>query len=564
MGEITGNPLSNIFKDNNNSKLQGKIFKNLTVKLDANKWKCREGNDITVSNYNNSLKVESYLIDNKFEYIQYEKMKSFDSANVANFENIQENTIFLIDFIGEFVGNANVQLFIIGYSDTEKLQVDTIELNNTRYIYSKLGVKKIRVALRVTGSGKICITKINIKAFNVCDVSSLEQHIIGDFDKEENKYLVLTNIYPSSNNLYRNGFVHRRVLLYREKGLDIDVFSLLGTGASLGRYKFQGSNVFTGDSNGLTTLLRYKNYRKILIHFVNQSMIDSIQKAVSDIPLIIWIHGFETECWYRRWFNYDFVKKDIDKIINGLAENSKKIEFMRNLYTNKDKLITFVFVSKWFKEKVAEEDTSCKVIKYKIIPNVIDEDLFRFSKKDKEKRKKILTIRPFSSKKYANDLSVKAILELSKRDFFKELEFAIYGQGNLFHEILQPIKHFENVKIFETFLKQEEIAELHKQYGIFLCPTRLDSQGVSMCEAMSSGLVPISNSITAIPEFVENNCGILSRAEDYKGLADGIEYLYKNPDKFIEMSSNASKYIQKKCGKNEVIPKEIDLILSRD
>ena len=556
--------IDNPFTDNNNSKLKGMRFNNLAVELDEKKWKSRVETDIKVSNYNDSLKLEACLTDNKFEYIQYEKMGSFNDARIVNFENILDNTIFLVDFTGESVGNVNVKLFIIGYSDTEKLQVDSIDLNNTTYIYAKVGIKKAKVALRITGNGEIYITKINIKAFNEHDISTLEEHIIGDYNKEQDKYLVLTNIYPSSNNLYRNGFVHRRVLLYRENGLDIDVFSLSRTAPSLGKYEFQGSNVYIGDSKGLTTLLKYKNYKKILIHFVNKVMIDSIMEAVPDIPLIIWIHGFETECWYRRWFNYEFTKKDIDRIAKCIEEDSKKVKFMKGLYTNNNKQITFVFVSKWFKEKVAEEDTCCKVINYEIVPNVIDENLFKFSKKDKEKRKKILTIRPFTSRKYANDLSVKAILDLSKRDFFKELEFAIYGQGDLFNEILQPIKHFENVKIFETFLKQEEIAELHKQYGIFLCPTRLDSQGVSMCEAMSSGLVPIATGITAIPEFVGNNYGILSRAEDYKGLANGIEYLYRNPDKFIEMSSNASKYIQKKCGKSKVISKEIDLILNKN
>lgn len=551
-------------KDNNSNKLEEKTFNDLIVDLRENKWQKEAGDNITISNNNNFLKIESCLLNNKFQYIGYEIMSPFNNVNAVNFKNIQENAMFLIDFVGKFTGSINVQLFIVGYSDKEKLEVNSFELNSTRYIYAKAGTKKIRVALRVTGIGKALIEKISIKVFNQYYSAILEEQIIGDFNKKQDKYLVLTNIYPSSNNLYRNAFVHRRVLLYRESGLNIDVFSLSRNPSGFGKYEFKGSTVFTGDSSGLSTLLKYRNYKKILIHFVNEEMITSIKKTAPDIPLVIWIHGFETENWYRRWFNYDFIKKDIDTIINGLGENNKKIEFMRNLYTNTDKQITFIFVSKWFKEKIAEEDIGCKVKNFNIIPNVIDEDLFKFNKKDKEKRKKILSIRPFSSKKYANDLSVKAILELCKSDFFEELEFVIYGQGILFHETLNPIKHFGNIKIFETFLTQEQIAELHKQYGIFLCPTRLDSQGVSMCEAMSSGLVPISNNITAIPEFVQSNCGILSRAEDYKGMAGGIEYLYKNPDKFIEMSSNASKYIQKKCGKSEVITKEVELILNRN
>ena len=51
---------------------------------------------------------------------------------------------------------------------------------------------------------------------------------------------------------------------------------------------------------------------------------------------------------------------------------------------------------------------------------------------------------------------------------------------------------------------------MHKKNGIFMVPTRLDSQGVSRDEAMSSGLVPITNNVAAIPEFVDDTCGMLA------------------------------------------------------
>ena len=139
-----------------------------------------------------------------------------------------------------------------------------------------------------------------------------------------------------------------------------------------------------------------------------------------------------------------------------------------------------------------------------------------------------------SNRTYANDLTVKAILELSNKSFFKELEFLIIGDGELFEETLKPLRAFQNVTIHKKFLRQEEIAKLHKEYGIFLNPTRMDSQGVSRDEAGSSGLVPVTNRVAAIPEFVDEDCGILVEAEDYVGLANAIEFLYKNPKEFLK------------------------------
>ncbi|WP_204161859.1 glycosyltransferase family 4 protein [Helicobacter apodemus] len=149
-----------------------------------------------------------------------------------------------------------------------------------------------------------------------------------------------------------------------------------------------------------------------------------------------------------------------------------------------------------------------------------------------------ITIASFKENKYktyANDLSVKAILALSKKDFFKELEFLIIGDGELFKETLKPLRGFKNITIQQKFLQQGEIAKLHKEYGIFLNPTRMDSQGVSRDEASSSGLVPITNKVAAIPEFVDENSGMLVEAEDYMGLAHAIEFLYKNPKEFLRL-----------------------------
>ena len=71
---------------------------------------------------------------------------------------------------------------------------------------------------------------------------------------------------------------------------------------------------------------------------------------------------------------------------------------------------------------------------YSIIHNMIDTEKFRYVKKTPELRKKVLTIKPFANKKYANDLTTKGILELSKRPCFQDMEFAIYGRGELFDE----------------------------------------------------------------------------------------------------------------------------------
>ncbi|MGR5966738.1 glycosyltransferase [Bacillus cereus] len=173
----------------------------------------------------------------------------------------------------------------------------------------------------------------------------------------------------------------------------------------------------------------------------------------------------------------------------------------------------------------------------------------------------MLLIRPFHNRKYANDIAAKAIIELSKFSEFKDLEFSIYGEGKYFNKDTERLKRFQNVKINNRFLKQEEIADMHKKFGVFLCPTRQDAQGVSMCEAMASGLVPITSNNTAIPEFVDQNrAGFLTKGP--KDIANAILSLYHDPVGFKEMSKKASNRINEICSYEVTIEKELDKIIN--
>ncbi|MGG3476893.1 glycosyltransferase family 4 protein [Peribacillus frigoritolerans] len=379
---------------------------------------------------------------------------------------------------------------------------------------------------------------------------------------EKDRYVIITNAYPHEDQLYRNGFIHRRVKAYLDEGLKVDVFVLHPAYKKAEKYTYEDVPVYRGTEQHLRIFLNHKIHKKALIHFVNPKMIQAIKETNTDLPIITWIHGFETEAWHRRWFNFLESPESLRKILEMSDDYYvSQLSFMNWFYQTNELDTTFVHISKWFKEHIAECDARAESKNTVIIPNVIDDNLFTFIEKPAEMRTKVLSIRPYASRKYANDLSVKAVLELSKRPYFDKLEFAFYGDGKLFDQTVEPIRDFENVTIHKGFLSQEKIAALHKEYGIFLCPTRLDSQGVSMCEAMSSGLVPISTDITAIPEFVKHDVsGLLTKPESPTDIADAIERLYYNSDVFLRVSKQASQSIREKCAVDVVIKRELEII----
>lgn len=363
-------------------------------------------------------------------------------------------------------------------------------------------------------------------------------------------------MYPKDESLYRNVFIHRRVIEYVKRGLDIEVFVLDEGIKETKIYFFEGVKVIEGNKISFIEYTSKKKPTKILIHFINRHMIDGINSINEKIGIIVWIHLMEAIGWYRRLFNY----KD-GGFIKYILQNTRQMLNLRKfIKKSSERDIKFIFVSNWIKN-TTQKDTFTKINNFEIIHNVVDTNLFQYEEKDLELRKKILLIRPFESRKYANDVAVEAILKLKKKSYFDQLEFSIFGSGQLFEKTVSPIRHLENVKIHNTYLKHNEIKDQHSKHGIFLCPTRQDSQGVSMCEAMSSGLVPITSKNSAIPEFVEHKfTGLIT--QNAEGIVKEVDYLYNNPLVFSEISKNASSSMFTRCSPEKVINEEVKVIIN--
>jgi glycosyltransferase involved in cell wall biosynthesis len=378
-----------------------------------------------------------------------------------------------------------------------------------------------------------------------------------DFVLGHSRVLVLTNHYPDYDDLYRNGFVHSRVKSYRRAGLEVDVF-LLRHDQPLSYREFEGVSVTSGSKVALHRLLGSARYKCVSVHFLDPDMWEVLSEHItSGYRVIVWVHGSEIQPWWRRSFNY-CTKAQLEA---AKCSSERRITFWRDVLRSAGRRIHLVFVSEYFAREVMEDlAIDIPTSNYSIIHNPIDTDLFEYVPKDPEQRCKILSIRSYASLKYANDLMVDAILRLKEKPFFGDLEFRLIGRGRMFDSLLQPLRGIRNVTIQEGFLTQSEIARVHRDYGVFLNPTRMDSQGVSRDEAMSSGLVPITSRVAAIPEFVDESCGFIADPEDAKGLALAIETLYSDPDRFTRMSRAAADRVRRQSGSHRIIELELQLI----
>ena len=439
--------------------------------------------------------------------------------------------------------------YVFFFLDADRQKIDHVilEPNKNQTVPVPESTAFIRFGLRVYGPGN-CTIGMLLWGHRSMDPGLLLQR---------SSTLLLTNQYPEYDNLYRNAFVHSRVRAYREQGVSVDVFRFWPD-SSLNYHEFEGVDVITGGAKALRTLFRTARCNTVLVHFLSPEMWE-VLKDFSALQVIVWVHGAEIQPWSRREFNY----RNERERAKARRESEQRTAFWQDLLASPPPNLKLVFVSRYFAEEVME-DLGFRLPEsmYSIIHNPIDTDHFAYSPKNAEQRKKILSIHPYSSAKYANDLSVAAIQMLAKEPFFSELDFRMIGDGPLFDALLEPLKNLPNVLCEKRFLTQHDISLLHKEYGVFLSPTRWDSQGVSRNEAMSSGLVPVTNAVAAIPEFMDAGCAMLAPKEDARTMADAIRTLYEQPQLFMDLSRAAAARVRAQTAARETITRELDLFAS--
>lgn len=370
--------------------------------------------------------------------------------------------------------------------------------------------------------------------------------------------LVLVDGYPAYGDYYRNGFVHARVRGYRELGHDVIVF-VMKSAAELSYREYQGVTVITGTPEMLHRLIETDHFDHVLAHFISAPSWSILKDFRGRVPITIFAHGSDIQPYWRREFNY----RTATQREHAIQLSEKRMRLWRDIAQSSSADVNYVFVSQTFRDQVAEDFATLGFQlpsgAASVISNPIDTELFSYEEKDPELRKRILLLRPFASQVYANDLAIAAILELADEPWFSELDFLIVGDGVLFEELTSPVRDMPNVRIERRFLPQDEIAELHKEYGVFLVPTRQDTQGVSRGEAMSSGLVPVTTDIPVIREFLNTDEGYLAPYDDSTGLADAIRDMYYSPDIFSEKSRRSAARIRQTIATQIVLPQEIKL-----
>lgn len=367
--------------------------------------------------------------------------------------------------------------------------------------------------------------------------------------------LIICPVYPGGAKKYGGEFIKRRTSAYRRIGLSVVILEVNKINTVKSQDVQDEVEIHRCNHDDIYDVIKEISPKQIGAHQVD-ILVWNVLKFWKDVlPICIWIHGNEARDW--RELEDCYSKREIRKLKFQL----EKLNFQRRK-TVKEILecpeVTTIVVSA-FMLSVAKEFSNATPKNTLVIHNVISEYDFPYSPKFANDRFNILWLRSFNSYNYSNDLSRDAILILSKRPEFKSLNFTILGDGPLFEKSTRKLKKFKNVTIKRGFLTTQEIRQVHKKHGIILVPSRWESQGLTCGEGMSSGLVPITTNVTALPEFIDDSCGYLCEANNPSILADAIGHCVKNPTIFMAKSENAAKRAQKQCGEANTILKELEI-----
>lgn len=370
------------------------------------------------------------------------------------------------------------------------------------------------------------------------------------------RHLVISTSYPSPGNIYASGFLHSRVLGYVEAGVEVDVM-VFGRGTRASARRHDGIDVLSGYVRELTALLVAGEYDSVSIHFLHPHMWSVIANFLDRHRFYLFVHGYGARSWARGF--------DPAAGLQAARQQKAQSDLWRDLWhavlEQKELVAGFVFVSDWMRQ-CTEDDmmVSFPSGKVHVIHNPIDTEFFAPQPRAAEHARRVLMIRNFDKHHYATDLAIRCMGELRRRRIWKKLRFTVHGEGRNLRFLRDMFGSDQNVAIHEGYLTHGQIREAHRDHGLMLIPTRLDSQGVSRDEAMASGLVPVTNHVCAVPEFADSSCAVLAPAEDHLALADGIEALAASPRRFLRMSAAAAARVRAQSARHRTVRQEMELM----
>ncbi len=174
-------------------------------------------------------------------------------------------------------------------------------------------------------------------------------------------------------------------------------------------------------------------------------------------------------------------------------------------------------------------------------PGGVDSDLYRASQRSEQMRLRLTQGHAASPLLlYVGRLSAEKEIERIKPilEGIPGACLALVGDGP-HRKKLQ--RHFSESPVFMSgFLHGDELASAFASSDIFVMPSRTETLGLVVLEAMSSGLPVVAARAGGIPELIENHVSGYLFDDEGEAIA-AVQQLLRNPDHMATVQENARK-----------------------
>lgn len=148
-------------------------------------------------------------------------------------------------------------------------------------------------------------------------------------------------------------------------------------------------------------------------------------------------------------------------------------------------------------------------------------------------------------------------MTLENDEYFKNKEEAMswFKEYNSIHNLNEHVNYFDSV--FD-----EKKASLFKESHVFLLPSYyiFEGQPTAILEALSYGCVPIVTRYRLIPDMIDESCGIFVNCKSPIEIADAVESLINDPEKYRTLSVNGFNRFNERFTQQAYAKKIIEVV----
>ncbi len=353
--------------------------------------------------------------------------------------------------------------------------------------------------------------------------------------------------YPRVSDPSPFSFVETRVRCYAQAGVEVAVQALGSRGEG-----HQGQiRVFEDPPSRWNERIAGWRPDVVAIHYPIPVMGAALGEL--QVPAVVWLHGQEA-LWSFRYERQRSRFADLVKRVRTVPRVVRQILWLRRqLGRRADAVVT---VSRWLKTRVVS-NLGLSPERVRVIPNPIDTDRFCPVRRGRGVNGGV-SMRSLSKRVYGFDLAIKALAGVPS----SRAHLTIIGDGAELERYCQLARRMRSPVEFDPrWVPNAALPNVFAGFGIYSNTAHRETHGVTMCEAMATGMPVVAQSVAAIPEYVrDGEDGYLVAPHDLLAFRDRFIELAGDPDRRRRMGEAATEHVRHKCSARLVAESELSVL----